>query len=142
MFKTLRILSTINLHSSGNNLFFIISKQKLFARQLSTKYQLKQIRLKRYEFIQRNEFHTTEPRKIPPIVAILIRPLVQFGGLIFGRAFKKWWKKKSPEEQKVYINWLKSRKNAFFGKRVCLFFFFYFIFIIMMFKFQDFLAFL
>lgn len=114
MLNTLRIISSVN---KRRNLFLIVSKQ-YFTRQYSTTVQLKRIPLKHYSRIgifQRHEFHTTEPRRIPPIVAIIIRPLVQIGAFVFGRAFKKWWKKKTPEEQKVYINWLKSRKNAFFG---------------------------
>lgn len=119
MFNALRIFSSVNLRNGKRNLFFIVSKQS-FARQYSTKIQLKRIQVPlkfctQIQIVQRNGFHTTEPRKIPPAIALIIRPLVQVAAFLFGRAFKKWWKKKTPEERKHYIDWLKSRKNTFFG---------------------------
>ncbi|XP_012277470.1 metalloendopeptidase OMA1, mitochondrial [Orussus abietinus] len=73
------------------------------------------IKIYRYIKYQRYDFHTTPRRDIPPLLALLLRPLVRIGAVIFGRFLRKWWKRKSNDEQFQYIQKYAGKKNVFFG---------------------------
>lgn len=61
-------------------------------------------------------FHTSERRDIPPLIAVIVRPLIRVVALIFGRTVKKWWRKKSPEEKQKILEWAARRRSLFLGE--------------------------
>lgn len=120
MLTALRLISPTNLRSSRTKAVLCIFSKQSPVRQIATKTQLKQFKVQKkilgqFEIQQRYGFHTSRPRHIPPVVALLIRPVVQVTAFIFGRLFKKWWKKKSPGERQKYLNWFITRKKSFYG---------------------------
>ena len=64
---------------------------------------------------KKNSFHTSERRNIPPILAVIIRPLIRLAALLFGRKFRKWYASRTPEERKEFLKWLQAKKNFFVG---------------------------
>ena len=60
--------------------------------------------------------HTTRRLDIPPALAILIRPIVNVAAFLFGRYFKKWWARQTPEQKKMYIKWFASKRGVFLGE--------------------------
>ncbi|XP_034939463.1 metalloendopeptidase OMA1, mitochondrial-like [Chelonus insularis] len=71
-------------------------------------------KIKRIQFINL-QFHTSPPLRIPPGLALLIRPLTRITALVFGRLFKRWWAKKTPEEREKLKKWFTSRRQKIYG---------------------------
>lgn len=70
-------------------------------------------------FINNNcKFHTTRRLNVPPYLALLIRPLTRVAAFFFGRLFKKWWKRKSPEEKELYKKWFSARRRKIYGNNL------------------------
>lgn len=69
-----------------------------------------------YLKLQRCEFRTTQTLHIPPLVAMLLRPVLRVGALLAGRGLKKWWARKSEKEKEEYRQWFKERSYVFLGK--------------------------
>jgi len=89
-------------HSWKNDKFFI--QDKIDFRKLQF--------LKLYKY----DFHTTQSLHIPPLVAILMRPVLTIGSFLIGRRLKRWWRRKSEKEKEEYKQWFKERINVFLGK--------------------------
>lgn len=66
------------------------------------------------------QFHTTSRRDIPPVFALLIRPLSRIGAFLFGRLFKRWWSRRTPEEKAQYIKWITARRQKIYGNFIVL----------------------
>ncbi|KAJ8666849.1 hypothetical protein QAD02_008511 [Eretmocerus hayati] len=64
---------------------------------------------------QRCDFHTSERRNIPPVLALVIRPIIRIAALLFGRRFKKWYASRTPEEKEEFLEWFRSRRKYFLG---------------------------
>ncbi|XP_011300738.1 metalloendopeptidase OMA1, mitochondrial-like [Fopius arisanus] len=65
--------------------------------------------------VKKCQFHTTQRLHIPPGLALLIRPLTRVGAFLFGRYFKRWWAKKTPEEKEVFKKWFSVRRQKIYG---------------------------
>lgn len=68
-----------------------------------------------YLKLQTCDFHTTQTLRIPPLMAMLLRPALRIGALLMGRGIKKWWARKSKKEKEQYKRWFKERSNVFLG---------------------------
>lgn len=91
------------------NQFSTYSKLRL----LHTKISFRELRSKNYERIC--GFHTTSRLHIPPLFAVILRPVLKIGAFLVGRGIKQWWKKKSPEEREKYKLLLKENSHIFLG---------------------------
>lgn len=69
-----------------------------------------------YLKLQKCDFRTTQNLHVPPLVAILIRPILRIGALLTGRGMKKWWARKSEKEKEEYKHWFSGKSNIFLGK--------------------------
>ncbi|XP_011863450.1 PREDICTED: metalloendopeptidase OMA1, mitochondrial-like [Vollenhovia emeryi] len=68
-----------------------------------------------YLKLQKCDFRTTQNLHVPPLVAMLMRPVLRIGALLLGRGIKKWWTRKSAKEKEEYKWWFKERRNMFLG---------------------------
>ena len=128
MLTALRIISPANLRNSRFKVVYCINSKRNFVRKISTELQVQKFKtqskvLSQFGTEQRCGFHTSRPCCIPPVLALILRPVIQIGAFIFGRSFKKWWKQKTKEEKQYYIDWLMSKKSSIYGEG-----FFYFTF--------------
>ncbi|KYQ54881.1 Metalloendopeptidase OMA1, mitochondrial [Trachymyrmex zeteki] len=55
-----------------------------------------------YLKLQKCNFRTTQNLHIPPLMAVLLRPVLRIGALLMGRIMKKWWARKSGKEKEEY----------------------------------------
>jgi len=63
------------------------------------------------------EIHTSPSRKaIPPIVWVFLRPILNISVIVFGKLFKKWWKKQPPESKREFWSKLRRNKYTIIGK--------------------------
>jgi len=69
-----------------------------------------------YLKLQKYGFRTTQNLHVPPLMAMLLRPILRFGALIMGRSMKKWWRRKSGTEKEEYKQWFRQKSNVFLGK--------------------------
>ncbi|EGI63483.1 Metalloendopeptidase OMA1, mitochondrial [Acromyrmex echinatior] len=83
---------------------------KRFLIQDKTDYRKPQ-----YLKLQKCDFRTTQNLHIPPLVAMLLRPVLRIGALFMGRSMKKWWTRKSGQEKEEYKRWFGERSNVFLG---------------------------
>ena len=121
MLAALKIISPANLCCSRAKVVFWIVSKRSFVKQTQVSFNHFKVQrkvLSQFGDYQGCGFHTSRPRYIPPALAIILRPIVQIGAFFFGRAFKKWWKKKTPEEKRLYIEWFTKRKNSFYGENI------------------------
>ncbi|XP_012234802.1 metalloendopeptidase OMA1, mitochondrial-like [Linepithema humile] len=88
-------------HSWKSEKFFI--QDKIDCRKLQ------------YLKLQKCDFRTTQSLHIPPLVAMLMRPVLRIGAFLMGRGLKKWWGRKSEKEKEEYRRWFKERINIFLG---------------------------
>lgn len=65
--------------------------------------------------MQRCNFRTTQSLRIPPYVAMLLRPLLRISAFFIGRRLNKWWASKSEKEKQEYKQWFKERNNVVLG---------------------------
>ncbi|XP_011637616.1 metalloendopeptidase OMA1, mitochondrial-like [Pogonomyrmex barbatus] len=72
-------------------------------------------RKSQYLILQKCDFRTTKSLCIPPIVALLLRPVLRISTLIMGRSIKRWWRRKPKKEKEEYKQWFKERRNVFLG---------------------------
>ncbi|KAK3909471.1 Metalloendopeptidase OMA1, mitochondrial [Frankliniella fusca] len=69
-----------------------------------------------FQPIQCRLFHTSQSRKaIPPVVWLIFRPIANIAAVIFGRIFKKAWKRLSPEKRDKIISRLKRNRSKILG---------------------------
>ncbi|KYN30946.1 Metalloendopeptidase OMA1, mitochondrial [Trachymyrmex septentrionalis] len=68
-----------------------------------------------YLKLQKYGFRTTQNLHVPPLMAMLLRPILRFGALIMGRSMKKWWRRKSGTEKEEYKQWFRQKSNVFLG---------------------------
>ncbi|KAL2713775.1 hypothetical protein V1478_016332 [Vespula squamosa] len=94
---------------------------------LRTDISLKQLENINYQKIC--NFHTTSKLHIPPIFAVILRPILKLGAFILGRGIKRWWQKKSTQEQEYYKLLFRENRNIFLGSLVlsCLMFIVYYL---------------
>lgn len=57
--------------------------------------------------------HTSKHHRIPAFVAIVIRPAIRITAILFGKALKRWFETKSPDEKENFFEWLRENKNVF-----------------------------
>lgn len=69
-----------------------------------------------YLKLQKCNFRTTQNLHVPPVVALLLRPVLRIGALLMGRIMKKWWARKSEKEKEEYKQWFRERSNTFLGR--------------------------
>lgn len=69
-----------------------------------------------FRIVARVKIHTTRRLDIPPALALLIRPLVNIGAFLFGRYFKRWWARQTPEQRERYRRWFVSKRGVFLGE--------------------------
>lgn len=81
---------------------------------LRTKVSLKQLKNINYQKVC--NFHTTSKLYIPPIFAVILRPILRLSAFILGRGIKRWWQKKSTQEQEYYKLMFRENRNIFLGK--------------------------
>lgn len=92
-----------------------------------------------YLKLQKCDFRTTQSLCIPPIMALIMRPVLRIGALLMGRGLKAWWKRKPEKEREKYKQWFKERMHVFLGKPcfkiayLIIFFTLYFIFLYILF---------
>jgi hypothetical protein len=63
-------------------------------------------------------FHTSSPRRIPPLVWIFLKPALKGVAWLTGRSTRKWYRQLPPEKQSIFIQHLnrnKYRYIAIFG---------------------------
>lgn len=61
-------------------------------------------------------FHTSLPRKaIPPLLWVVLRPFVNVAAIVFGRLFKKIWKRLPQEKRDKIVQRLKIHKHKIAG---------------------------
>ncbi|XP_071553853.1 metalloendopeptidase OMA1, mitochondrial-like [Temnothorax nylanderi] len=68
-----------------------------------------------YLKLQKCDFRTTQNLHVPPLVAMLLRPVLRIGALLMGRGMKRWWTRKSEKEKEEYKQWFRERRNIFLG---------------------------
>lgn len=90
-------------------------------RKLSQVQFKSQVQVLRLIKTQKCNFHTSERRDIPPILAVIFRPLIRIAALLFGRKFKKWYASKTPEEREEFLKWFRAKRKYFLGKHAILF---------------------
>lgn len=66
--------------------------------------------------LQKCDFRTTQNLHVPPLVALLLRPILRIGALLMGRGMKRWWTRKSDKEKEEYKYWFNKKRNIFLGK--------------------------
>ncbi|XP_066592348.1 metalloendopeptidase OMA1, mitochondrial-like [Prorops nasuta] len=64
---------------------------------------------------QRSLFHTTKPCNIPPMLALILRPILRVGAFLAGRQIKKWWSKRTEKEKDEYRLWFRENTITFVG---------------------------
>jgi len=69
-----------------------------------------------YLKLQKCDFRTTPNLHVPPLMAMLLRPVLRIGALLMGRGMKRWWARKSEKEKEEYKQWFRDRSNIFLGK--------------------------
>lgn len=69
-----------------------------------------------YLKLQKCNFRTTQNLHVPPLVALLLRPILRISALLIGRSMKKWWTRKSEKEKEEYKQWFRERRNTFLGR--------------------------
>lgn len=63
--------------------------------------------------LQRKLFHVTAARQaLPPVIIIILRPLSKVAAILFGRAFRKWWRALPPDRKRDLILRLKKNRIA------------------------------
>ncbi|XP_046826283.1 metalloendopeptidase OMA1, mitochondrial-like [Vespa crabro] len=94
---------------------------------LRTELSLKQLKNINYQKIC--DFHTSSKLCIPPIFAVILRPILRLSAFILGRGIKRWWQKKSTKEQEQYKLLFRENRNIFLGSLVllCLMFIVYYL---------------
>ncbi|XP_039307730.1 metalloendopeptidase OMA1, mitochondrial isoform X5 [Solenopsis invicta] len=65
--------------------------------------------------LQKCYFYTTKNLHIPPLVALVLRPVLRISALLMGRGVKRWWARKSNKEKEDYKQWFRDRRNVFLG---------------------------
>ncbi|XP_015523282.1 metalloendopeptidase OMA1, mitochondrial [Neodiprion lecontei] len=65
--------------------------------------------------LSNRKFHTTNRRDIPPVLALILRPVLRIGAFIFGRTLRKWWGKIDPSEREQYAAFLRKKKPYLYG---------------------------
>lgn len=61
-------------------------------------------------------FHTTSSQKaIPPLVWVVLRPFANVAAVLFGRLFRRFWQRLSPEKRDKIILSLRKRKRPLLG---------------------------
>ncbi|XP_024870525.1 metalloendopeptidase OMA1, mitochondrial-like [Temnothorax curvispinosus] len=68
-----------------------------------------------YLKLQKCDFRTTQNLHVPPLVAMLLRPILRIGAVLMGRGMKRWWTRKSEKEKEEYKQWFRERRNIFLG---------------------------
>ncbi|XP_077263885.1 metalloendopeptidase OMA1, mitochondrial-like [Temnothorax americanus] len=68
-----------------------------------------------YLKLQKCDFRTTQNLHVPPLVAMLLRPILRIGAALMGRGMKRWWTRKSENEKEEYKQWFRERRNIFLG---------------------------
>lgn len=69
-----------------------------------------------YLKLQKCDFRTTQNLHVPPLVAMLLRPILRIGALLLGRGLKGWWARKSVKEKEEYKQRWRGKSNIFLGK--------------------------
>ncbi|KAK2589191.1 hypothetical protein KPH14_002003 [Odynerus spinipes] len=80
---------------------------------LRTKVSFRELKSRNYE--QVCNFHTTSKLYVPPLFAVVLRPILRIGAFLIGRSFKKWWRKKSEEEKEKYRSLVRQNRDIFLG---------------------------
>ncbi|TGZ45907.1 Metalloendopeptidase mitochondrial [Temnothorax longispinosus] len=68
-----------------------------------------------YLKLQKCDFRTTQNLHVPPLVAMLLRPILRIGAVLMGRGMKRWWTRKPEKEKEEYKQWFRERRNIFLG---------------------------
>ncbi|XP_012529712.1 metalloendopeptidase OMA1, mitochondrial isoform X2 [Monomorium pharaonis] len=67
----------------------------------------------RYLKLQKCDFRTTQNLFVPPLLALILRPVLRISSLLMGRSMKRWWTRKSEQEKEEYKQWFRGKSNVF-----------------------------
>ncbi|GFR01181.1 zinc finger MYM-type protein 1-like [Trichonephila clavata] len=56
-------------------------------------------------------FRTSPPRRLPPVVWFVLRPVLKMAAVITGRSIRGWWKNLPKDKKKYFINELKDNRR-------------------------------
>lgn len=118
MFTVSRSLCQKNLQQSTTSHFVICSVRNRHRTWTYKRFLIQDkfdCRKPQYLKLQKCDFRTTQNLHVPPLIALLLRPVLRIGSLLMGRGMKRWWLRKSDIEKEEYKRWFGERSNIFLG---------------------------